>query len=125
MKMTLMLLALLSLPMAAHATCDGPDWQIEGKLSLVTSTHPNGTLIEALIVETVEPLQVTTAVDGLCAEARRFQIVPQDETTGAALLQAVGKRVIVRSDTVFEAETAWHIGDAVALDAALQRVANY
>jgi hypothetical protein len=123
MKM-LMVMALLILPVAARAGCEGPEWRIEGTLGLLKTYHPNGTLIEALIVETVEPLEVTTPLDGTCVEARRFQIVPQDDATQAALMAALGQRVVVRSNTVFQAETAWHVGEAVALAAELQGVAN-
>ena len=108
---------LLPLPHAAtaQAKCLADGDAVTGKLRIVKTRHPNGTPITAYQVVTATPVCVLD-MDEKPQDSTKFHVVPRDEAGEAALKRAVGRTVTVRGNPM-PAHTAWHIGDAVMMEA--------
>jgi hypothetical protein len=113
------LMALMGVPLTAQAGCGGADTAITGTLRLFEGRHPNGTLVDVIQIVTPTPVQAATVDGAGCIAVSKVQVVPLDTVTDTALRGMVGLEVTVLSDDMFEAHTAWHFGDAVAMGAAL------
>jgi nicotinamidase-related amidase len=118
MKHVLFLLMIAALPTAAQAICGGAGTEITGTVRAFQGQHPDGTLVDVLQIEVAEPIEVAGILSDGCVSATTIQVVPIDQDMAEILHEQVGQEVTVLSDEVFEAHTAWHFGDAVAMDAA-------
>lgn len=91
---------------------------IRGELRLVEARHPNGTRIEAFQV--VSATGYVLPGDDLCEAGvplRKFHVVAKDGDTRKQFQRSLGKVLSVKGRQFYCAHTAWHIGDAVALEA--------
>jgi hypothetical protein len=111
---------LVAIPMVGHAqqrVTLGDGDVIRGQLGIVKTKHPNGTRIEAFQI--VNDAGYFLKEDEDCdarVPLRKFHVVPRDGQTKTRLQRSLGKVVSIRGRQFYCAHTAWHIGDAVALD---------
>jgi hypothetical protein len=111
------LVALTAIPAVATAGCGGPGNEITGILRIFQGQHPNGTQVEVMQIATEKPFLALSVNGDACISASAIHIIPADPETETALRAMAGQPVTVVSDDVFEAHTAWHFGDAVAMGA--------
>lgn len=105
---------------AAQGNCMRQGETISGTLREVRRQHASGAPIRALQVELGQPACIEgAALEGGRLNFRRVHVVPIDQRTEAQLRGNIGRRVQVRGREIIEAHTAWHVGDAVMLDASL------
>jgi len=108
-------LLLLALPAQAQDLLKPGD-TISGKLRLVKTTHPSGTVINAYQIVSDHPRKFAKA-DDFCGDAppHTFHLVAMDDKAKAAKLKKLlGRKITVILDDFFCSQTAWHIGDAVS-----------
>ncbi len=105
--------------LAGPAFACGGQVTMTGTLRQVESKHPNGTIIEAIQLVADTAVEATSAQGSGCISARVVQLVAADGRTADAFASRLGQRITVSSPDVFEAHTAWHIGQAVAMAARL------
>jgi thymidylate kinase len=108
-------LLLLALPAQAQDLLKPGD-TISGKLRLVKTAHPSGTVIKAYQIVSDHPRKFAKA-DDFCGDdpPRTFHLVTMDDKAKAAKLkELLGRKITVVLDDFFCSETAWHIGDAVS-----------
>lgn len=88
---------------------------ISGELRLVRTHHPNGTPIEAyqIVVDRLRDLAIRNDFCGDMPPVT-FHLFA-DEGQRRQLDPLLGTRVTVGGDNFFCSETAWHVGDAVAI----------
>jgi len=105
---------------SAQQNCIAPDAPLIGVLSEARQVHPNGTPIRAFQIDLGRMACVAgAALDGGQLNVQRVHVVPADGVADQRLRAAMGQRVTVRGRELMEAHTAWHLGDAVLLDATL------
>jgi hypothetical protein len=87
---------------------------IIGKLRLVETRHPNGTLIRAFQV-VVDTPKAFAKEDEFCdGPPKTFHlVVMNDKPKEARLKKLLGKKIAVVTEDLACSETAWHVGDAV------------
>jgi hypothetical protein len=87
---------------------------ISGKLRLVETRHPNGTLLRAFQV-VVDTPKMFAEKDEFCdGPPKTFHLVAMnDKPKEARLKKLLGKKVAVVAESLMCSETAWHVGDAV------------
>jgi hypothetical protein len=117
------LLAVLALLWAgpALAECLALPASLSGTLSKQRVEHPNGDRFDAYRLTLDSPIEVAGIVSDGCVKAVIVHVVPHDDAEMRRFERALRRRVTIASPDVFEAHTAWHAGDAVALQAKLQR----
>jgi hypothetical protein len=87
---------------------------ITGKLRLVETRHPNGTLIRAFQVVVDTPKMFAEKDDFCDGAPKTFHlVVVNDKPKEACLKKLLGKKVAVVAEDLMCSETAWHVGDAV------------
>lgn len=106
---------LLPHPSTARPQCLADGDAVTGTLRIVKTRHPNGTPITAYQVVTAQPVCVLD-LDDKPQDSSKFHVVPRGKADEAALKRAVGRSVTVRGNPM-AAHTAWHIGDAVIMEA--------
>jgi hypothetical protein len=86
---------------------------LTGKLRLVTTRRPNGTLIRAYQIVS-SPRKMPTS-DDFCdydgPGATTFHLFTMTDAATGQLKPLLGKTIAVRADELFCSETAWHVGD--------------
>jgi hypothetical protein len=108
---------LVTIPTIASAVCDITKDSITGILTEVEAEHPNGTTFNAFMLNAEDTFDVPTVDGTACVIVRLIQIDPADPETEAALRNSLSQTITVTSPDMFEAHTAWHVGEAVAMDA--------
>ena len=114
---------------AALSFCTGAQAQeaiksgdvLTGTLRLVNTRHPNGTKIQAYQI--VSAPRMMPADDEFCDDksgATTFHLVTMEDKLKKQLNPLLGKKISVRAISLHCSETAWHIGDAVVFEWALQ-----
>ena len=89
---------------------------IHGLVRVVNAKHPNGTPIVAYQIVSDAPKKFAQK-DEFCKPAppKTFHLVETDNKVKAGRLKrSVGKKIDIVADEFMCAQTAWHIGDAVA-----------
>ena len=115
--------------LAALSLCTGAQAQeaikagdvLTGTLRLVNTRHPNGTRIQAYQI--VSAPRMMPADDEFCVDkngATTFHLVTMKDALKRQLKPLLGKKISVKAISLFCSETAWHIGDAVVFEWALQ-----
>jgi hypothetical protein len=89
-----------------------PGDTISGKLRLVETRHPNGTLLRAFQVVVDTPKMVAKEDEFCDGPPKTFHLVA-DKPAAARLRPLLGKKIAVIADDLMCSETAWHVGDAV------------
>jgi hypothetical protein len=112
-------LLFVALPSFAFAECELDTDMITGIISEVDAEHPNGTTFTAFVMKAEDVILVPEFDGTACTMADFIQIDPADDETEAALRASLGKTVTIRTPDLFEAHTAWHISEAVAMEARL------
>jgi hypothetical protein len=112
-------LLFITLPSFAFAICEITKDTITGTLTEVEAEHPNGTAFKAFILDAEDDFEVADVDGSACVIVRYLQVDPADAETEAALRKSLGQTVSVTSPDMFQAHTAWHVGDAVAMQARL------
>jgi hypothetical protein len=115
----IVVMALFALASPALADCGDVPVVMTGTLREVHAVHPNGTAIDAFQIVADVPVQAIGVLSDGCVAAQIVQLVPLDAAATTGLAARLGQMVKVTSPDVFEAHTAWHIGDAVAMDVTL------
>jgi hypothetical protein len=115
-KGAMVVMAMLLSAAPALADCGDVPLVMTGTLREVHTVHPNGTAIDAFQIVADAPVQAVAVLGDGCVAAQIVQLVPLDDAVAKALVGRLGQVVKVTSPDVFEAHTAWHIGDAVAMD---------
>jgi hypothetical protein len=104
----------------AQRSCLPADAPLTGILSEVRGAHPNGTQLRGLQLDLGrDACMVGAALDGGQLGFSRVHVVPADASVERQLRNALGQRVTVRGRELMEAHTAWHLGDAVLLEATM------
>jgi hypothetical protein len=115
----------LALPLAggdasAQGACIRQGATLSGTVREVRRRHPNGTPIRVFQIDLGRRACIEGAgMDGGRLSFRRVHVAPADSATEQRLRSALGRQVAVRGREIIEAHTAWHIGDAVMLDAVI------
>jgi len=94
---------------------------LTGTLRLVNTSHPNGTKIQAYQI--VSAPRMMPADDDFCDDkngATTFHLVTMQDAQKKQLKPLLGKTISVKAIALHCSETAWHIGDAVVGEWALQ-----
>jgi hypothetical protein len=115
--------------MMALSLCTGAQAQqaikagdvLTGTLRLVNTSHPNGTRIHAYQI--VSAPRMMPAGDDFCDDkngATTFHLVTMQDAQRKQLKPLLGKTIRVKAIGLHCSETAWHIGDAVVGEWALQ-----
>jgi len=115
--------------LAALSLCTGAQAQeaikegdtLTGTLRLVKTSHPNGTKIQAYQI--VSAPRMMPADDEFCDDkngATTFHLVTMEDKLKKQLNPLLGKKISVKAISLHCSETAWHIGDAVVGEWALQ-----
>jgi hypothetical protein len=115
------LAVLLSTLSSFASACASLPETIEGLLRETRRVHPNGSVITALQVVVKQDILVVAAGRKGCSVARIIQVVPRDANEGRMISSRIGQIVRIKSPDIFESHTAWHVGDAVAMQATLDR----
>jgi hypothetical protein len=118
-KPVIFTLCIIAFPSLASAACEVTKDSFIGTLTEVTAEHPNGTTFTAFMLEADDDVIVPSIDGNTCTFAARIQIDPADQETETAMRARLGEVVTITSPDMFEAHTAWHIGDAVAMQARL------
>ena len=116
-KSLALFLALAGLSSQAQSACLALPTTLSGTLLVARTQHPNGTPITAYQIRVASPLSVEGMTSDGCVTASLIQVLPADKKQQRRFAQSVGKTISIISPDVFEAHTAWHIGEAVALQA--------
>jgi hypothetical protein len=118
MRIAASVMLLLSLASAASAqpslTPLHPGDVITGKLRVVKTRHPSGTLIVAYQLVSDRPY--TIEGDDFCDKDQpltTFHLVTMTKPLQQTLQHELGKTRSVKALDVMCSETAWHVGDAV------------
>jgi hypothetical protein len=106
---------------AAEAACSTYPLTISGVVKIVKTTHPNGTPITAYQVQSDRPISVDGIVSDGCVQASLVHLFVQSKSDRQWLKAHLGQTVTVTTSDIFEASTAWHIGDAVAMKPQIKR----
>lgn len=115
--------------LAALSLCTGAQAQeaikagdiLTGTLRLVTTRHPNGTKLQAYQI--VSAPRMMPADDEFCDDktgASTFHLVTLEDKLKKQLNPLLGRKISVKAISLHCSETAWHIGDAVVGEWALQ-----
>ena len=90
---------------------------ISGQIRVVNAKHPNGTPIVAYQIVSDAPKNFAQK-DGFCSgkPPKTFHLVLSDnKAKNIRLKRLVGKKAEIVADDFMCSQTAWHIGDAVAV----------
>ena len=115
MPMRALLAALIALALTAAAQAEDtlkPGDIISGRLRLVETRHPNGTLLRAFQI-VVDMPKMLAATDEFCDGAPKTIHLVAQKPEAAKLRPLLGKKIEVYIDDIMCSETAWHVGDAV------------
>jgi hypothetical protein len=112
---------LLATGPALGAGCLETPARLTGTLGEVEAAHPNGTIIRAIQLTLDQPVQVEGMLADGCVEAKVIHVAPIDKAAERRLRARLGKTATIVSPDVFEAHTAWHVGEGVAMRARLAR----
>jgi len=113
----LMFVAAFSAAIGSAAAQDvlGRGDTLSGKLQLVETRQPNGTLTKSYQIVS-EPRRMADNNDDFCAnpdrKATTFHLFTKTKSDRVTLSRLLGKNVRVRVWSLFCSQTAWHVGDA-------------